>query len=377
MKYPKIVGIVLAKNEWGLIAVAISHALMNHVDEVYVLDYSSTDRTNLGLRHLQEYWGDRLHVVTLHNLGFIQQAATNAMIQIAGKSNPDWVYVFDADEFLIVDPSTSLKDVLSNVGQDITTFKYEIDNFISVRDFDENKLSDYKRLRYRALSLPDRTASIPELTLKGEATVFDDPMLSKVIVRFSDFLQLTAGAHAAIYYDGGAESASDSRVRGVHLPFSTRKRLENKARHGEDFVRRGVPPKHGWQQQVIYRLETENKLDWFWERHSVDDTIPGLTSGPRFLQDDGFVDAIDSTVDTLEMIFQSNDLKRVGDSEIQLSCGDETGIPISDVVKLTLSLQNQTQKLQQLIYNTIGESRLNRLLKIKKRVKRTVSQRLR
>jgi hypothetical protein len=105
----KIVGIVFAKNEWGLIVVSISHALINHVDEVYVVNHASTDQTFNGLNHLKKLWGERLHIITINNIGFFQEEATNTIIQISKKSNPDWIYVFDADEFLLADESTSLK----------------------------------------------------------------------------------------------------------------------------------------------------------------------------------------------------------------------------------------------------------------------------
>ena len=41
---PKVFGLIQAKNEWPPLALSISHALMHHVDEVYVLNHASLDR---------------------------------------------------------------------------------------------------------------------------------------------------------------------------------------------------------------------------------------------------------------------------------------------------------------------------------------------
>jgi hypothetical protein len=66
----RIVGILQCKNEWALSAVAITHALLHHADEVLVVDDSSTDRSRAGLARLCERWPGRLRVVHLRSDAF-------------------------------------------------------------------------------------------------------------------------------------------------------------------------------------------------------------------------------------------------------------------------------------------------------------------
>src|SRR5262249_35853313 len=83
---PRIIGIVQCKDEWGLIGVAISHALANHVDEVHVIDDGSNDRSAAGFEHLERLWGDRLHIHHLDLPGFYQEAVTNTVISMIAPS---------------------------------------------------------------------------------------------------------------------------------------------------------------------------------------------------------------------------------------------------------------------------------------------------
>ena len=65
MRIPLIHGLVMARNEWPLLEVAVTHALVHHVDMVHVLDHASTDGTPAGLARLRREWGDRLEVVDI------------------------------------------------------------------------------------------------------------------------------------------------------------------------------------------------------------------------------------------------------------------------------------------------------------------------
>ncbi|UWX57852.1 glycosyltransferase family 2 protein [Chlorobaculum sp. MV4-Y] len=251
----KIVGIVFAKNEWGLIAVSISHALINHVDEVYVVNHASTDQTFNGLNHLKKLWGERLHIITINNIGFFQEEATNTIIQISKKSNPDWIYVFDADEFLLADESTSLKKILSNTEKCCQAIRYTVNNYISTRHFNDLILDNYKDIIYKSVINPDiekkvnkrsykrltKNKTIPELIYDGDATFFDIPFPSKVIIRFSNFLQITAGAHAARHFNGNIQGKHAKEIEAVHLTYPTKKRLLNKAERGKFLIKTNFP----------------------------------------------------------------------------------------------------------------------------------------
>ena len=55
-----MVGIIQASNEYPLLGLSISHALMYHVDEIYVLNHACHDGTQEGIKSLQELWKGRI-----------------------------------------------------------------------------------------------------------------------------------------------------------------------------------------------------------------------------------------------------------------------------------------------------------------------------
>ena len=55
-------GIVVSRNDWGILALSIANVLHNHADIVHVLNHGSSDQTAHGLKVLQEIWGERLKV---------------------------------------------------------------------------------------------------------------------------------------------------------------------------------------------------------------------------------------------------------------------------------------------------------------------------
>jgi len=388
----KITGIVFAKNEWGLIAVSISHALLNHVDEVYVVDHNSTDQTHNGLKHLKHLWGERLHIITITDIGFFQEEATNTVIRLAKKSKPDWIYVFDADEFLLVDQSTSLHAILSNIDKRHKAIRYALYNYISIRDFNDLSLDDYQKIIHK--SVPNQTLkeapvnsdykskkkqqnskTTAELINDGEATFFDIPFPPKVITRFSDFLQLASGAHFAIDVSGDINGKIIKEIEAVHLVYPTKKRLQNKANHGEFLIRNNYSVNLGWQTQLVYKVQQEGRLDWFWEKHSISDKPTSVELLPAHIIDRRFSKIISRTTNFLENGFQSKDLSMIGNTTIESSRGNETMIPISEMIILVKDLQKQNAALSESIYNILQEKPLYRLLKIKKHTRKQIRKR--
>jgi len=390
----KIVGIVFAKNEWGLIAVSISHALINHVDEVYVVDHNSTDQTHNGLKHLKQLWGERLHIITITSIGFFQEEATNTIIGLAKKSNPDWVYVFDADEFLLVDQSTSLRAILSATDMRYKAIRYPLNNYISLSDFNDLSLDDYKKIIHKSTPNPEfqeTTGAIDrksdkkhqnvktsaELIYDGEATFFDIPFPPKVIIRFSNFMHLESGAHSAIDFKGEMSGILINEIEAVHLTYPTKKRLKNKAKQGEFHIKNNFPPNHGWQNQLVYKIKEEGRLDWFWAKHSISENSTSENLSPAHIIDRRFSEIISRTIDFLEKGFQSKDLSMVSDTLLESGSGNETMIPISEMISLAKGLQNQKKALAEHFYNTLQEKRLYRLLKTKKHIRRQIRKKTR
>lgn len=337
----KIAGIVQCKNEWGLIAVSVSHALAHHVDEVYVLNDASNDQTASGLKHLATMWPGRLHIINTASIGFQQEAMANVVAFLAHQGGADWIYVFDSDEFLLLDDGLSLRQVVAEAGQS-AIIQYRVENFVSPEDFDECKIEDYRRIVHRAnCNAAYDPITISEKIKAGEATFFDVPFPSKVIYKYCPTIRLRAGAHRAACYASDHVQKYESRIRAVHLPMLTKKRLINKARTGECHIKDNLGPRYGWQNQLIYHLEQDGRLDWFWQRHSIPADGAANALSPEVSNDSSFSVAIAPTLALLQNGFQSPTLSRIGNTTVPDGLGEETTIPIHKTFAIAVMLQRQ------------------------------------
>jgi hypothetical protein len=302
---PKVFGLIQAKNEWPLLALSISHALMHHVDEVYVLNHASTDRSSGGLQHLQELWKDRIHVFSWYNEQYWQEVFANALIMISKTSSPDWLYVFDADEFLITKEFRSLKSILSEVDQEYSAIRYEVQNWISTEDFDEADLNHYRMLQYRSVAnlfiemYP--TVYVDEI-LNGNLNFFDVPFPSKVIFRNDGALWLAAGAHSIRKpLRTHTRAVSSDELRVAHFPLLSRRKLGRKVNHGQRLIQDAFPPTHGWQSQMIYKFSQKNELDEFWRSHTIGyGNDSSKRTLPSFIIENGFLQTIEPALRLLE-----------------------------------------------------------------------------
>jgi hypothetical protein len=343
----KIIGIVQCRNEWGLIAVAVSYALLNHVDEVYVLDDASSDQTASGMRQLQSLWGSRLHVLRTEDIGFRQEAMINTIINLAGRSRPDWVYVFDADEFLLAKHGDTLRTIVSGLNENVIALNYPLENFISTRNFNPNYLDDYRKLRYRSTpTMSYQPEMIYNQIYNGKATFFDVPFPPKVIFRYSELTRLKEGAHSIEYFGDSAKGRFEDRIAAAHVTLSARSRLQTKARQGEFFVKQGLPKEHGWQCQLIYQLESESRLDWFWNRHSIEQNGQDANGAPAHAIDERFVKALEPTLRFLAEAFGSADIGCLSGTPMEASRGEETMVSLHEVMLLTGVLQRKTDRLK-------------------------------
>lgn len=339
----KVLGVVQCKNEWGLIAMSVSHALLHHVDAVWVLDDGSSDQSAAGYELLRKQWGDRFTVIHLDSIGFEQEAITNTLIQLAVlNEKPDWIYPFDADEFLVLDGGGSLRDVLERQPDTVDEIRYAVKNFVSPRDFNENSMADYRRQRFQ--SKATRVASIQTKVNEiqsGQATFFDFGFMNKVIIRARSENRLDRGSHSSKIFGRSKVSVDGEGIRAVHLPMLTRTRIDRKAKQGKAHIDVGAPGGRGWQNQFIYRQEQAGKLDEFWEQHSVDPT-----NIPDFVHEtDVFSDAIGSTIDLLTTAFGTDDLTRAGGKILPTGRAPQTTVGLDDVVRVSHVFQGHTNAL--------------------------------
>jgi hypothetical protein len=230
MRYPKIIGVVVSHDDWGLLAVSIAHALTNHVDEVLVVDHRSTDQTAHGLKHLQSIWPGRIQTFRSNSERFEQEAITNLVAHFARQRSADWIYVFDSDEFLISRPNADLKEILGSLTSDVVTLRYQVHNFISTADFDEHCIAHYRQIRVKAKPLRQYNEAQAYTALyDGSATFFDFPFVSKLIFRAHALSRVTTGAHQLIHFGGYGIEHQESGIYCAHLTFPSRNKLERKA----------------------------------------------------------------------------------------------------------------------------------------------------
>ena len=102
----RILGYVMARNEWPLLGAAIIHALSIGVDNVIVLDHCSNDGSSRHLKGIQDAFPNRVSVLRLNGEDYFQEATTSVVGALHGAQDFDWIYVFDADGFLLVDKQT-------------------------------------------------------------------------------------------------------------------------------------------------------------------------------------------------------------------------------------------------------------------------------
>lgn len=267
----RILGYVMARDEWPLLALAITHALHAGVDHVVVVDHSSSDGTSAGLQRLSEQWPDRIIVLRLEDEAYLQEATTRVVMEAVGAADFDWVYVFDADEFILPGPDTSLTDVLRSQPADVDEVRYEAQRWVTPVDMDETNPDDYQRIVKRAFPTVPAGRSpmlMAEQIAAGDLNFFDLPSPTKVIVRGHLACEVAAGAHFVHSTSVVGSHVDPEQLRAGHLPLLSRERLMRKSRHGQSLIDAGFSKEHGWQNQLIRRLELAGMLDDLWRAHS-------------------------------------------------------------------------------------------------------------
>lgn len=268
----RIAALVMARDEWPLLGLSVTHVLENHADEVWVLDHASRDGTQQHLATMQEHWPGRLHVLRLESDAYWQEAAMSVLLTASRHAVPDWVYFFDADEFAIT-PGSSIREIMELAPHDVEAVRYQVRNWASLTDFDEDDLDQYSRLKYR--TIPNARIPFPGRVLAHEITMghinyFDVPFEPKLIVRGGTTSWMYAGAHDVRFPEGPRViDVAPEQLATAHLPLLSRRRLELRAKHGEELVNRGFSLDHGWQSQMICSIRAQGWLDEFWESHSV------------------------------------------------------------------------------------------------------------
>ncbi len=305
---PKVIGLIQAYNEGPLLALSISHALHYHVDEVFLLNHFRDNQGFAQTRALKKLWGDRLHLIDYFKNEYYQEAQTNALIEISKAASPDWIWVLDADEFLLCPAHQSLKKILSEVDSQCIAVRYELKNWVSQNDFDENQLSQYLRLEDRSLANKHYanlwSKTMHDEIVRGKLNFYDIPFNSKVIFRGNiPEIWLATGAHTLLSPNPANEILTD-QLEVAHFPFLSKNRLASRVSRKKQLTNQGFSPMQGWQSQMIATFHHENRLDDFWNAHSISKN-PAIGKKPSTVKDQRFIQSIQPIIALLENTLES------------------------------------------------------------------------
>jgi len=232
------------KNEWPLAAVSISHALINTVDEMYVVDNGSQDGTWQGLKILQEIFPNRIIAIYFKSEPFNQKAVTHALSHLVAteENQQHWGIFLDADEFTIWENSVPFPEFLRAASLDWNSIYVDLVNFIPPLNFKEDDLNLYGLIRYRAngrFANVDEESSFKNDASSGLVYWQDWTWHGKVIAEKKVWKRLGYGGHQIEYGDGSwgvrhdSKTAGGSRTWGLfraHLPYTSLRRLQNRSR---------------------------------------------------------------------------------------------------------------------------------------------------
>lgn len=328
---PRVLGVLIARNEWPLLGISITHALVNHVDEIIVVDHASTDETQDGLAALQKRWGSKIQVLNLGD-GIFHHEETNLILKSMYQDRDfDWVYPIDADEFLITPNNQSLKELLADVPGEYAAVRYQLHNFVAPSNFEESDFSRYVEIDQKAVTNPSfelTHANIFESVIAGGLNFFDVPFASKILFRPTNDKWAIAGSHLFLGIHSEKEFGfPEDAIFVAHLPFLTQPRLSLRAQQGKGMVKAGYSRDHGWQSQVVYQMEIEGRLEEYWNSNSVSSSSgASKLKLPKTITDKRLsavlVVAVAELRSTLDLIYEnSRGQQSNGESTLTLSQG--------------------------------------------------------
>ena len=305
-----------ARNEKTLISLTVSHALMNGCSEVCIIVHNSEQDFKEEVTLLAKLWPGRIYIFYQEERKFHQAATVHSIRFLMRNHNYDWVYVFDADEFMVQGEDFNICDFLEGVPPEIQSVRYEIRNWISNYDFEFKNYEEFLDIIHvaepQSISYPN-ISILKEKIKNNEANFFDLTFPSKIIFRASTPYFLAAGAHGFEGYRENIEISADSKFFQIaHVPFLTKLRLILRVEHGENSIISGYPEVIGWQEKMLFELNRESGLDDFWNSHSIKKSEKNLNSNKPFARVDfTFRNAIGPTVKVLNELILSNNFSEV------------------------------------------------------------------
>lgn len=242
--------------------------------------------------------------------------------------------MFDSDEFLLSKKNFSLQHELSKLNEDVIGARYLISNYISTFDFDKNNINHYKRLIYKSSpSIKYDPLHAKELIRAGELTFFDVPFPSKMVFRTKKNLLIDRGSHTPRYKFKKQIVVNIDLAECAHLSLISKDTLTRKSSMGKNLIESGDSKSRGWQNQLIYELDVEGKLDWFWEKHSIQ--VNKLKpDNPKHVADDLLVTSLIDSIALLKEKFGGDSLSMLFGVPLRTGYAKETNFTFASVFQM-------------------------------------------
>jgi len=355
----KVLGYVMANNEWPLLGLSITHALEYAVDHVVVVIHNQSNSVRAHLKRLKI---SLKGLITIYELEgpYFQESTTHISLALTDLKEFDWVYIFDCDEFTIVKSKKLFHKNLESLSKNIHAVRYNIEQFISPYDFNENNIKDFLKIKFK--SVPNIFYKFDDRILYDELlheniNFFDIPFPSKIIFRKNFFENIGPGAHNLDINKLNECFLKSSIFYVVHLPMISFDKLKSRSEHGKLLIDQKYPPWYGWQNQLIYLIDINNGLTNFWKKHSVPENLQNESVEFTYKIDNIFKIKIQKTIKKYKKLMTGKIIKNIMPT-----------ILLSDLVRINenykieiTGLKNKISNLENEI-NSLKSSRLYSLL---------------
>jgi hypothetical protein len=256
-------------NEVQLLPLCVANLLAQGVDVILVADHGSTDGTTEWLTEAARS-DPRVQWMRNDDTAFHQSMALTALARVAVAGGATWVLPVDADEMWVAtDEASTLKAVL-DAHPDAAALRVCPDDFPAPYDLDVFRPGDLRRFGLRFQHSEDESVTEEAVVglASGEHAYLPHSSVSKWVVRAHPALDIAAGAHAVTGLGPGTTPTTD-QIRLLHVPLRDRRFLAEKRRHGARLRDSGYPPIHGWQEQMLLTLSTDDDWARLWQANSV------------------------------------------------------------------------------------------------------------
>jgi hypothetical protein len=214
------------------------------------------------------------------------------LARVATTAGATWIIPVDADEFWVAaDPGGTLAGVLAALDEEklaIAALQVAMEDFLAPSELERFTGADLSRFRFRFADADGglRAGDLDGLRA-GEHSFLPHTLRTKWLVRATPDVVIGPGSHTASGLVEG-QVLSSEEVRVLHVPLRDRAELRGKAGHGRRLQVAGARPDHGWQQQMMTRLTTDEQWERLWLANSVgpDGRLPGQRDCDRLVDDD-------------------------------------------------------------------------------------------